>query len=176
MERENKPPFTGSPWSQELRISTDFPPLFHHNFLPTFKPIFSTKWIGICFSLTKCTSSQWESPVGAVALTLEGMKLAFAFWWSWPLAVCMPKGIHGTYSLIWKIFMPCSSSVWMEKSHSVRLFIPETVLYVRPLIHKCLRSGVLCNPTSCWGFTVKTLWTEKGICVDTVQTLTLFLN
>lgn len=46
--------------------------------------------MGICFSLTNCASPCGESPLGALALTLEVIKLVFAFWWSWPPAVCIP--------------------------------------------------------------------------------------
>lgn len=158
-----------------MRIPIDSP-LFCHSFLPTFKAFFPAKWIGICFSLTKCASPHWESPLRAMALTLEGMKLAFAFWWSWPVSVRIPRGATELTAWFGKyLHLAAVLSEW--KNH-----IQWDCSYVRPFymwdhwfISVC-GLEVLCNHTSSWGFAVKTLQTEKVIRTYTAQTLTFFLN
>lgn len=87
MDREIKLSFSVT---QEMRLSLDSP-LFCHSFLPAFKIILSRNLIGVCFSLPKYAAPLWEFPLRVMAMTLEGIKVAFPFWWLWP-PICMHPG------------------------------------------------------------------------------------
>lgn len=171
MDREIKLSFSVT---QEMRLSLDFS-LFCHNFLPAFKAIFSGVLIRICFSLLKYAAPLWEFPLRATALTLEGIKVAFLFWWLWPPpAVCIlgePLNLEPDLENIYALQQFCLS---VKTTFSKTFWMGH--FFIRPLLCKFLWSWVLCNHSLYWGFTGRTLITERGVHIDTSQTLNIFLN
>lgn len=121
---------------QEMRISISSSPL--SQFPPNFQSYFPCKMNRNRLFFTKMWFTTLRVPPQSCGSDCGRNGAGFCF-----LVITAPGCMHPqgyTYSLIWKTFTLCSGSVWVEKSHSVRLFIWETVSYVRPLIHMCLRS------------------------------------